>query len=173
MLALTPGGLHGIDEAVSDTGTAFVVTYIEVAPSTAEETRGLLRQLREASRTSAGSLGFQTLQRRERPNHFAIVEAWRDVRARERYAGAAATRQFRASLQRLLTAGYDERAHIALAVAPSPRPAAGPGAIHVVTHVDIIPTFKDKGVDLVKELVAASRQEAGSPYDERLYRSID
>lgn len=145
-----------------DTGTAFVVTYIEVAPSAVDEARGLLRQLREASRKAAGNQRFETLQRSERTNHFAIIEAWGDQKAREAHALAAPTKQFRETLQRLLSAAYDERAHIALSVGPPPASPAGKDAIYVVTHVDIVPTFKDKGVAQVKDLAETSRREAGS-----------
>jgi quinol monooxygenase YgiN len=145
-----------------DTGPAYVVTYIEVTPAAVDEARGLLRQLRDASRKGAGNRRFDTLQRRERVNHFAIVEAWQDATARQRHAGAASARKFRESLQPLLSAAYDERAHVALAVGDRPATAAGKDALYVVTHVDIIPTFKDKGVGLVKDLAETSRREAGS-----------
>jgi len=154
-----------------DTGTAYVVTYIEVVPSAVDEARGLLRQFREASRKDAGNQRFETLQRKERTNHFAIVEAWQDQKARDTHALAAPTKQFRETLHRLLGAAYDERAHIALAVGPPPASPAGKDAIYVVTHVDIVPTFKDKGVALVKDLAEMSRREAGSVRYEALTQS--
>jgi len=145
-----------------DTGTAYVVTYIEVVPSSVDEARGLLRQHREASRKDAGNQRFETLQRRERTNHFAIVEAWQDQKARDAHAQGAAVKQFREALQRLLSAAYDERPHIALSVGSPATSPAGKDAIYVVTHVDIVPTFKDKGVGQVKDLAETSRREAGS-----------
>jgi quinol monooxygenase YgiN len=145
-----------------ESGPAYVVAYIEVAPSAVTEARGLLARLRDASRKEAGNLRFETLHRRERANHFAIVEAWQDARAREAHAAAPHTRQFREAVQRLLSAAYDERPHIALSVGPMATPSPGRDAIYVVTHVDIIPTFKDKGVAGVKELAETSRREAGS-----------
>ncbi|MGH7310428.1 MAG: putative quinol monooxygenase, partial [Candidatus Rokuibacteriota bacterium] len=66
-----------------EAATAFVVTYIEVVPSAVDEARGLLRQYREASRKAGGNQRFETLQRSERANHFAIIEAWGDQKARD------------------------------------------------------------------------------------------
>jgi quinol monooxygenase YgiN len=144
-----------------DANTAYVVTYIEVAPAAAAEARGLLKQYRDASRKEDGSLRFETLQRTERRNHFAIVEAWKDQQAQAAHAGAAHTKEFREKLQRLLSAAYDERPHIGLSVGPPPA-AAGAGAVYVVTHVDIVPTHKDHGVSMVKTLAERGRQAPGA-----------
>ncbi len=154
-----------------DAATAYAVTYIEVMPSAVDQARGLLRQLREASRKGAGALRFETLQRSERTNHFAIIEAWADQKARDAHAQAVPTRQFREALQRLLSAAYDERPHLALSVGPLAAASSGQDAIHVVTHVDIVPTFKDKGVAAVKGLAETSRREAGSLRYEALTQS--
>lgn len=141
---------------------AYVVTYIEVAPSATTEARGLLKTLRDASRREDGNLRFDALHRSERPNHFAIVEAWTSARARDAHARAAHTNEFRDKLGRLLSAAYDERPHVGLSVGPAPVAAPGKAALHVVTHVDVIPTFKEQGVSLVKELAEASRKDPGS-----------
>ncbi|MGH7309925.1 MAG: putative quinol monooxygenase, partial [Candidatus Rokuibacteriota bacterium] len=127
-----------------------------------------LRQYREASRKAGGNQRFETLQRSERANHFAIIEAWGDQKARDVHAQAAPTRQFREALQRLLSAAYDERPHIPLSVGPLAASPSGKDAVHVVTHVDIVPTFKDKGVAAVKDLAETSRREAGSARYEAL-----
>lgn len=140
----------------------YVVTYIEVVPSAATEARGLLRAFRDATRREEGNLRVDTLHRSERPNHFAIVEAWKGQTAQEAHARSAHTREFRQKLQELLSAAYDERPHIGLSVGPARAAAASRAAIYVVTHVDVIPTFKEQGVSLVKEFAEASRKGTGS-----------
>jgi quinol monooxygenase YgiN len=159
------------DAPAQDAGPAHVVTYIEVAPSAVDEARRLLGQHRDASRKQPGNLRFEALHRTERTNHFAIIEAWQDLKAREAHAGLESTRQFRTALQRLLTAAYDERPHITLSVGPMATAPAAKDAIYVVTHVDIVPTFKDKGVGAVKDLADTSRREAGSVRYEALTQS--
>jgi quinol monooxygenase YgiN len=147
--------------AAQDAATAYIVAYIEAAPAAAAQARDLLAGQAKASRADAGSLQFIALQRIGQPNQFAVVEAWKDKGAQAAHAGAAHTLAFRERLQSLLRSPYDERPHSALA-ALSPKPAAGKGAIYVLTHVDIVPTSKDLGLDLCKGMAEPSRREAGS-----------
>ena len=155
-VGLAPGA--GADEPAA----AYVVTYIEVVPAAAQEARGLLKAFRDASRREDGSLRFDALHRSERPNHFAIVESWKDQAAREAHGRSPATKEFREKLGRLLSAAYDERPHVPLSVGPTQAAATGKAVIWVVTHVDVIPTFKDQGTGLVKELAETSRKDAGN-----------
>ena len=141
-------------------GPAYIVTYIEVLPTAANQTVGLIRQLGAASRKESGNVRFEVLQRIHQPSHFAILEVWNDEAAQAAHAAAAHTKDFRAKLQPLLRAPYDERPHTALSVGSM---AAGPadgakGAIYAVTHVDVIPKAKDQGVELVKQLAEAGRK---------------
>ncbi len=138
----------------------YVVTYFEVAPSSSAEARALLKVFRDASRKEDGRLRIDALQRSERPNHFALVEAWKSAAAQEAHVRAPHTKEFREKLQRLLSAAYDERAHVGLSVGAE---KAGSGrAVYVLTHVDVIPTFKDPGTAIVKELAETSRKDAGN-----------
>lgn len=138
----------------------YVVTYFEVAPSAVKEARGLLVAFRDASRKEEGSVRFDALHRTERPNHFAMVEAWKSPAAQEAHAKSLHAKEFREKLQRLLSAAYDERLHVGLSVGAD---KAGTGrAVYALTHVDVIPTFKDQGTAIVKELAEASRKDAGS-----------
>ena len=160
MATALPLGIAGGAPA-QEAPVAYVVTYIEVVPAAAAEARGLLGQLRDTSRRAAGNVRFEAFHRSERGNHFAIVEAWTSQAAREAHAASAPVKTFREKLQPLLSAAYDERPHVALAVGPAPAPA-GAGAVHVVTHVDVVPTFKDKGTGLVRDVAEVSRREPGA-----------
>jgi quinol monooxygenase YgiN len=139
----------------------YVVTYIEVAPSSAGKAADLLKQYADASRKEAGSVRFDALRRIDRQNHFAIVETWKDEKSLKDHTTAAGLKKFRDGIAPLLSSAYDERPHGALAVAP-PNPKIGAGAIWAVTHVDIIPPKKDEGIAAAKDLAAPSRQEAGN-----------
>ena len=141
----------------ADASTAYIVTYIEVAPAAKDKALGLLRQLGKASRKDAGNLQFETLQRIGQPNHFAILEAWKDKEAQAAHGTAAHTNQFLEALKPLLRSPYDERPHTGLSVGAAQ--AAGAGAVYAVTHVDIIPTKKDEGIGYVKELSEGSRKD--------------
>jgi len=141
----------------------YIVSYIEVAPASRGEAVTLLRQLGETSRNYEGSLRFEVLQRVDRTHHFALLEAWKDAKAHEAHAAAAHVKQFRDKLRPLLAAPYDERPHGGLAVGPmQARADGGRSAIHVVTHVDVIPPKKDDGIAALKAMVEPSRKEPGN-----------
>jgi len=154
---VSPGSAAYADEP----GIVYAVAYVEVTPSAATEARALLRAFRDASRREEGNVRFDALHRSERTNHFAIVEAWKSQAAHEAHARSAVTSEFRTKLKGLLSAAYDERLHVGLAVGPG-LAVAGPGAMWVLTHVDVVPTFKDPGIAIVKELAVASRQDPGN-----------
>lgn len=141
-------------------GPAYIVSYFETTPASALQARTLLANLARASRKDAGNLQFITLQRIGAPNHFALLETWKDKEAQAAHAGAAHTKDFRGKLQSHLRSPYDERPHLTFASeVPSAKPVKS--AVYVVTHVDIVPTSKDVGLDMLKSLTADSRKDAG------------
>lgn len=157
-LALAVLSLSGA--RAQDAGSAYVVTYIEVEPSAQRNVATLLRNLEAVSRKAPGNQRFETLRRLHHANHFVILEAWKDQKAQEAHASGGAMKDFRGKLQPLLIAPYDERPHGALAVGPSGR--FGGRAIHVVTHVDIVPPKKDDGIAMSKDLAGPSRRDSGN-----------
>ena len=145
-----------------DASTAYIVTYIEVMPSARDHARSLARQLGAKSRKDDGNLRFDVLQRIGQPNHFAILETWKDKDAQAAHAAAAHTKEFREKLAPMLRSPYDERPHSGLSVGVPSAGKAGTTAIYAVTHVDVVPTEKEKGIGFVKDLSEASRSDAGN-----------
>ena len=73
-----------------DASAAYIVSYIEVAPSSAQTAAvSVLRALRDTSRKEAGNRGFEVLQRIGRTQQFAILEVWTDAKAQASHAAAA------------------------------------------------------------------------------------
>ncbi len=143
--------------------TVYCVTYIEVSPAAEDKAAAVLKELADASRKREGNLRFDVLQRRERTNHFAIVEAWKDKNAFEARLAATSTNEFHGKLQPLLISGYDERPHTGLATGPMTAGAGARGAtVYVVTHVDVIPPKKDEAIVALQQLADASRKDAGN-----------
>jgi quinol monooxygenase YgiN len=137
---------------------AHCVTYLEALPAEAAAAIARLGAHAAASRADSACLRFDLLRRLDRPHHFAMVEAWRDAAAAEahrRGRGAA----LRAALAPGLAAPYDERPHATLSVGEAGDAA---GAIHVVTHVDVIPTARETGGAALASLAAASRGTPGN-----------
>jgi quinol monooxygenase YgiN len=143
-----------------DNQTAYVVTYIDVAPTAQAEVANLLRRVAGPSRKEVGNLRFDVLQNMERRTQFAILEAWSDGKAFEAHGAGASMKQFRTELNPLRAGLYDERLDNGIDVSPSPAPA-GKDAIYVVTHVDVTGQFKDDAIVMMKKLAVDSRREPG------------
>jgi quinol monooxygenase YgiN len=142
-------------------GAPYAVTYLEVMPSAKADAIKLIKEVAAASRKEPGNLRFEVLQRMDRDNQFAILEAWNDPKAREAHESGSAMTQFRDKLKPLRSGPYDERPSLPITVAP-PATAGTPGAVYVVTHVDVAPPFKDATIDLLKAFVDDSRKEPSS-----------
>ena len=63
----------------------------------------------EAGRKDEGNLRFDVLQWEGHPNHFTLVEVWRDRKAFDASVAAAHTKDFRQKVTPLEGALYDER----------------------------------------------------------------
>lgn len=87
----------------------YVVTHVDVPPPSKDACIDLLRALTEASRKEAGVARFDVVQQDSRPNHFTVIEAWRDPAAHDAHITAAHTREFRRKLTPMSGALYDER----------------------------------------------------------------
>jgi quinol monooxygenase YgiN len=96
-------------ELPSGGSAVFVVTHVDVIPPRKDEAVAILQQLAEHSRREAGNLRFEIGQQTSRPNHFTVVEIWRDHRAFDDHVAAAHTRAFRAKLSAIAGSLYDER----------------------------------------------------------------
>ena len=87
----------------------YVVTHVDVIPPRKDDGAAALRLLADDSRQHEGNIMFEVVQQTNRPNHFTVVEVWRDARAMEAHSMAPATRQFRDTLAPATGALYDER----------------------------------------------------------------
>jgi quinol monooxygenase YgiN len=137
-----------------------VVSYIEVAPGTEAKALIALKALKAESAKDDGFVSFLLLQRTTHPNHFALIETWKDNDAREAHLSQPHVKAARATLKAIEAAPFDERPHRDLAVGQS-KPA-GANAVFVVTHVDFVPTFREQGETMLQTLAAESRRLQGS-----------
>lgn len=137
-----------------------VVSYIEVAPGSEAKALAALKALKAASAKDAGFVSFVLLQRTTHPNHFALIETWKDNGAREAHLERPHVKTARDAVKALESAPYDERPHKDLAVSQS-KPAAG-GAVWTVTHVDFVPTFREQGEAMLQTLASEGRKMGGN-----------
>jgi len=141
--------------------TSYAVTYLEVMPSAKGEAASLIKEVAAASRKEPGNLRYEVLQQVDRPNQFAILEAWSDLKALEAHGGGAAMTKFRDKLKPLRSGPYDERPSQPISVAAGAT-EGGKGSIYVVTHVDVAPPSKDVTIDLLKKFADDTRKEPSS-----------
>jgi quinol monooxygenase YgiN len=104
----------GANEPVGAKGAIYVVSHVDVPPPRKDECIALLNPLADASRKGAGNQRFEVVQQTSRPNHFTVVEAWKDQKAYDARGAAAPQRQFRDKLGPMLGALYDERIYRAV-----------------------------------------------------------
>jgi quinol monooxygenase YgiN len=92
----------------------YVVTHVDVIPPRKDDGVAALKRLGDESRRGEGNLRFEVVQQGNRPNHFTVVEIWRDAKAVEKHSMAPATREFRDRLATMTGALYDERMYRAV-----------------------------------------------------------
>jgi quinol monooxygenase YgiN len=138
----------------------YIVTYMEVAPSSASEARQLILAYANEARKASGAVQVDALQRISDPGHFALTEQWQTQAAKQAFAATDPVTKFRAGLNPLQSAAYDERIHAALSVGPS-APASGDPVV-ILTHVDVVPTQVEPGTAKVRSFVEQGRSAKGN-----------
>jgi quinol monooxygenase YgiN len=93
-------------------GTVYVITHVDVVPS--PQAPDILKRLADASRKDGGNQRFDVVQYTVRPNHFTVIEQWRDQAALDAHVAAAHTLQYRDDLQPLTGSPLDERIYTAV-----------------------------------------------------------
>ena len=108
-----------------------------------------------------GNVRLEVLQQNGRPDHFVLLETWKDQKALDAHGTATHTAQLRDKLQPLRVSPFDERLHKGLAIG-SALAARADGATYVVTHADAVPPGKDEALVLLKQLAETSRNDDGN-----------
>jgi len=105
-------GMAVVDSPAAGTDALVVASHVDVPPPRKDELVAALTPLAEQSRKVAGNQRFEVWQQTNRPNHFTVVEAWKDRNAFDAHGMAAHTRQFRDRLAPMSGALYDERLYV-------------------------------------------------------------
>ena len=139
----------------------YIVTYFDVAPTSMQQSAGIIREAADASRKGDGNAGFEAFEEIGRPSRFATLEIWRDKKAADAHNASTVTAAFRNKLQPLMICGFGARPHggLSVAAAKGQLPA---DALYVLTHVDVFPTYKDQAIELVKAQAEAARKDDGN-----------
>src|ERR1700751_1878127 len=64
----------------------YIVTYVEVVPSSVADARQLILNYANEARKASGAVAAEALQRISDPNHFALIEQWQSQAAKQAFA---------------------------------------------------------------------------------------
>ena len=139
----------------------YIVTYFDVAPTSTQQSAGIIREAADASRKGDGNAGFEAFEEIGRPNRFALLESWRDRKASDAHDAGTGATALRDKLQPLTIGGFGVRVHSGLSIA-APKGQASAETVYVLTHVDVFPVHKDQAIELVKAQAEAARKDDGN-----------
>jgi quinol monooxygenase YgiN len=92
----------------------YVLTHVDVFPVHKDQTIELVKAQAEAARKDDGNLRYDVVQWDGHPNHFTLIEVWRDRKAFDASVTTPHNKEFRDKLTPLEGALYDERLYQAV-----------------------------------------------------------
>ena len=92
----------------------YAVTHLDVVPPRKDDAAVVIAQWRADNIKDAGAIRLDVLQQANRPNHFTLIEAWKNRAAFDAYIAAPHTANFRAAVGPMQGALYDERLYRAI-----------------------------------------------------------
>lgn len=108
------GAIGPTTSAHGNKGAIYVVTHVDLIPPKKDDGLAALKEVSVPSRAESGNLRYEILQQNSRPNHFTVVESWRNRQAFGAHEVATHTRKLRDLLLPLQGALYDERLYSAI-----------------------------------------------------------
>jgi quinol monooxygenase YgiN len=92
-------------------GPIYAVIHVDSVPTGAADVNKQLKQYAVDSRKDKGAVRIEVYVQADRPNHFSIVEVWKDQASYDAHVSAAHTKKFREEIQASLGSPFDERLH--------------------------------------------------------------
>jgi quinol monooxygenase YgiN len=90
------------------------ISHVDVIPPKKDDGIAALKTLADSTRKDNGNLRFDVYQQKTRPNHFTVIEVWRDQSAADAHEISGHTKDFRKVLGSATGALYDQRWYKAL-----------------------------------------------------------
>ena len=97
------------DGAAIPRGSAVAISHVDVAPPKKDDGVAALKALADPTRKDNGNLRFDAYQQKTRPNHFTVIEVWRNQKAVDAHETDTHTKDFRKVLGSATGALYDQR----------------------------------------------------------------
>lgn len=96
---------------VQPPGPVHVVTFVDITPLNKDNGTALCKQYAADTRKDPGATSVQVMAQTNRPNHLVIYEVWQNEAAFEKHEALAHTKDFRAKMQAIIGAPFDQRPH--------------------------------------------------------------
>ena len=90
------------------------ISHVDVVPPEKDDGVAALKALADPTRKDNGNLRFDVYQQKTRPNHFTVIEVWRNQKAVDAHEIGTHTKDFRKVLGSATGALYDQRWYKAL-----------------------------------------------------------
>ena len=90
-------------------GTIYGVTHIAIVPEKIDDFYAALIKYTASTRQAVGNLRYYPARDSSRPNHFSIVEIWKDQASEDAHEAAAPSKEFRAVWAPITGPHYDRR----------------------------------------------------------------
>jgi quinol monooxygenase YgiN len=140
---------------------SYSVTYIELKASSVLAGRRTLRAYGASSHKEYGNLSFEVLEEIGRQNRFAILEAWNNRDALNRHYHNENTSRILGQLATMRIAPDDRRMYEGLFTSASNN-RSDSGLVYVMTHVDVMPLYKDACAASLKVMQSESLHDHGN-----------
>jgi quinol monooxygenase YgiN len=102
------------DSAAIPRGATVAISHVDVIPPKKDDGVAALKALADPTRKDDGNLRFDVYQQKARPNHFTVIEVWRNPKAADAHEVDTHTKDFRKVLGSATGALYDQRWYKAL-----------------------------------------------------------
>jgi quinol monooxygenase YgiN len=145
----------------AQTPVSYAVTYIELGASSVSAGRQTLQAYAASSRKEDGSLRFDLFEETGRQNRFAILETWNSRDALDRHYRKESTSRILSRLATIRIAPDDRRKYEGLFTSTSSNHSPS-GLVYVMTHVDVMPQYKDACAALLKVMQSESLRDHGN-----------
>ncbi len=140
-------------------GAVYLFAYVETAPAGQDDAADCLIEFGTLAQEAEGCHYAAALQSISRPGEFALAQAWEDMETLDGFWTAGPAKSLLHEMDSVLVAPMDIRRHFALHEAEPVLDDTD--AIHVITHVDVVPVNEDAGHRHVEGHAAKMTGETG------------
>lgn len=158
VLALSPAIAQNNAIPVID-GPTYLMTYIEVVPSTTARAIAMMKEYRNAARKEPGAMYVDIMQEEGQSHRFILNEIWQNRGAASTHTAAAAMKGLEEKLKPIELGPTDIRTHQAHSVTP-PK-ASGANSVIVISHCDVAGGNTQNLINAFAPLSEGSRKENG------------